>query len=225
MRARPLIRMAWGLVVIVSLGGGCATHVPMSESVLFHDGETLPTHRNNVGFGVAATVAPTLTPARAVNDQHPDGDRRQGQAINARRAGGGVFLASYDEEGQYALSATLGYPVAGVDATAKIRGRNYLTIGYSAPRQAQAFLQHRVFNSPRIGAVVGVGGRYDRYAFGGSSILAIEAEHVASIGTRIFGVFREKRDTEGGIEFGTYVGYAPRINRPVVSLTLALGRF
>lgn len=225
MPARLHVTVACALVVVL-LGGGCATHVPVSESVLFHDRTTLPSHTNNWGFGVTATMAPTLAPAlTTIRKTYPNRNRKQERLINGRKAGGGFFVASYDEEGDYAFSATLGFPVVGFDATLKIRGRNYLTVGYSAPNQGQVFLQHRAFNSPRFGAAVGVGGRYERYAFGGDHLFAIEEAGVASVGTQLFGVLREKMDQQGGIKFGTYAGYAPRLDCPVVSLTVTLGTF
>jgi hypothetical protein len=135
-----------------------------------------------------------------------------------------MFLASYDEEGRYALSATLGFPVVGLDATLKLRGRNYLTVGAS-PGHGQAFLQHRTFNSPRFGAAMGVGGRYERYALNGDFMFDIDTEAVVSVGTRIFGILRERWDREGGIKAGMYAGYAPRVQSPVVSPTLTVGRF
>ena len=224
MCARISVTVPCALVGLVLLGG-CAPHVPVSESVLFHDGATVPTHTNGIGVGVTGTIAPTLAPARAiVRRTRPDQDRVEEALINGRQAGAGMFLASYDEEGRYALSATLGFPVVGLDATLKLRGRNYLTVGVS-PSHGQAFLQHRTFNSPRFGAAVGVGGRYERYALGGDYGLAIETEEVASVGTRVFGILRERWDREGGIKAGMYAGYAPRLQSPVVSLTLTVGRF
>ena len=225
MIARLLTRVVCSLVSVVLLGG-CAMHVPVSETILFHDGTTQPTHNTDLGFGVAGTVAPTLAPARtAVRQKYPGRERVQEGLLNGRQAGGGFFLASYDEGDRYAFSAMLGFPVAGLDATLKIRGRNYLTLGYSALNQGQVFLLHRTVNSSLFGAAVGVGGRYERYAFGGSYGLAIETEHVASVGTRIFGLFRVEGDPGGGIRLGTYVGYAPELERPVVSLTLTMGEF
>ena len=226
MLARAHFSGVFVLVGVALLSGGCATHVPVSESVLFHAGTTLPTHENNRGFGVTGTIAPTLAPARTtVRQNRPERDRGQEDLINGRKGGAGLFVASYDEQGRYAFSATLGFPVAGIDATIKIRRRNYLTLSVSGGGQGQAFFQHRAYNSPQFGAALGVGGRYEHYAFDGDYLFDIEETGVASVGTRIFGILREKGDTKGGIKFGAYAGYAPALKRPVVSLTLTAGRF
>lgn len=214
------------LVGALALGGGCAPHVPVSESVMFHDGATLPSHTNESGLGVAATLAPTRAPARAVTRASRSGrEHRRKDLINGRQAGAGLFGAWYDRDGHYAVSGTLGIPMSGLDATLRIRGRNYVTVGVSVPGQGQAFLSHRTFNSPRFGAAVGVGGRYTQYAAEGTSMLAIDTERVASIGARLFGLVREQGHTEGGVKFGTYAGYAPRLHRAVFSLTLTVGQF
>lgn len=226
MCARLSVTVAYALVSAILFGGGCAMHVPVSESVLFHDGATLPTHENTRGFGFAGTLAPTRAPARVVGRRaHPDRAREREDLVNGRQAGGGLFFASYDEQGRYAFAATLGVPVMGFDATLKIRGRNYLTVGYSGPGQVQAFLLHRTFNSPVLGAAVGIGGRYEEYAHDGDFMFDIDTERVASIGGRGFVTLRENGDREGGIKAGMYAGYAPRLQSPVVSLTLTVGRF
>lgn len=200
-------------------------HVPVSESILFHDGATLPTYTNDRGFGVAGTVSPTRSPARTLARQkYPDQRRRQEYLFNAYQIGGGLYVASYDERGRFGFSATLGFLAAGLDATVQIRGRNYLTAGYSAPDQGQVFLQHRAVNSPRLGIAVGLGGRYNTYGFN-DSYFDIETEGVVSVGIRSYSILRAKGDTEGGIKLGTYTGYAPRLERPVFSLTLTLGQF
>lgn len=214
------------VVGVLFLTGGCAPHVPVSESVMFHHGTTLPTHTNESGFGVTGTIAPTLAPARAVVPEIRSGrEDRRPDLYNGRQAGAGVFVATYDREGHFAVSGALGFPMMGLDATVQIRGRNYLTAGVSAPGQGQVFLQHRTFNRPRFGAAVGVGGRYTEYSFEGGSMFAIDTERAASVGARLFGLFREQGHTEGGLKFGTYVGYAPHLHRPVVSLTLTAGQF
>ena len=201
-------------------------HVPVSESVLFHDETTLPTHENTRGFGFAGTLSPTRAPARAVSRRaHPDRTRTREDLINGRQAGGGLFLASYDEQGRYAFAATLGFPVIGFDATLKIRGRNYLSVGYSGPGQVQAFLLHRTYNSSPFGAALGIGGRYEQYAYDGDFMFDIDTERVASIGGRGFVTLRENGDREGGIKAGMYAGYAPSLQSSVVSLTLTVGRF
>jgi hypothetical protein len=226
MCARTFVTVACVLVSVVLLGGGCAMHVPVSESVLFHDGATLPTHENTRGFGFASTLAPTRAPARIVSRRaHPDRAREREDLVNGRKAGGGLFFASYDEQGRYAFAATLGVPVMGFDATLKIWDRNYITVGYSGPGQAQAFLLHRTFNSPALGAAVAIGGRYEEYAHDGDFMFDIDTERVASIGGRGFVTLREDGDREGGIKVGTYAGYAPRLQSLVVSLTLTAGRF
>lgn len=225
MPSRVSATVACAVIGVLLLGGGCATHVPVSESVLFHDGATLPTHENTRGFGFGGTLAPTRAPARIAVRRTQDQDRRRVDLVNGHQAGGGFFLASYDEQGRYAFAATLGFPLAGVDGTLKIRGRNYLTVGYSFPGQAQAFLLHRTMNSPLFGAAVGIGGRLNTYSYGGDAPLSIEATGVLSAGIRGFVTLREKGHTEGGIKFGTYVGYAPKLKQPVLSITLTAGRF
>jgi len=226
MPARGSITVVCMLAGILLLGGGCAMHVPVSESVLFHDETTLPTHENTGGFGFAGTLSPTRAPARILSRRaHPDRAREREDLVNGRQAGGGLFLASYDEQGRYAFAATLGFPVLGFDATLKIRGRNYLTVGYSGPGQVQAFLLHRTVNRSPLGAALGIGGRYEQYSYDGDFMFDIDTERVASIGGRGFVTLRENGDREGGLKVGTYAGYAPRLNRPVLSLTLTVGRF
>lgn len=223
---RPTVPLLSGLVGLLLIGGGCAPHVPVSESVLFHDGTTLPTHENTRGFGFAGTVSPTRAPARAVRRRaHPDRDPRREGLINGRQAAGGLFLASYDDQGRYAFAATLGVPVIGVDATLKVLGRTYVTVGYSGPGQVQAFLLHRTFNSSPVGAAVGVGARYEEYAHDGDFMFDIDTERATSLGARGFVILREDGDRTGGIKLGTYAGYAPRLNTPVLSLTVTAGRF
>lgn len=215
-----------GVLFLSVLATGCATHVPASESVLFHEGATAPTHTNEFGIGGTGTLSPVLASPRA-DARRSSSDRRRSEDAppNDLQAGGGLFLAAYDGQGHYAISGTVGILVAGLDATVQLRGRNYLTAGYSVPNQGQVFLLHRTVNSPQVGAAVGIGGRYEQYAFSEGYGLSIDMEEVASIGTRGFILLRDRGDTKGGIKAGTYVGYVPELNSPVVALTLTVGRF
>jgi len=113
----------------------------------------------------------------------------------------------------------------GFDPTLKVWGRTYFTVGYSGPGQWQAVLLHRAFNRPSVGAAVGVGGRYEQYAHAGDFTFDIDTERGASLGARGFIILREDGDRTGGIKLGTYAGYAPRLNTPILSLTVTAGRF
>lgn len=227
----PLFRrpIVWGLacrfalLVLVAVAvSGCVAHVPVSESAMFHDPDTRPTSDRTWGVGVAGTVAPTHGAARA--ERASDGS---GDILNPRRLSGGPYLASFNPEGRFGVSATLGAFVAGWDATVQLWRRNYLTAAVSVPGQGQVIVQHRAFNSPQLGAAVGLGGRYDALATEGDASFGVDlrSDGVYSVGARGLALVRAVGDTGGGLKLTTYVGYAPGVQRPVLNLSLTVGRF
>ncbi len=104
--------------------------------------------------------------------------------------------------------------MAGIDATFRLWHRNYLTAGLSAPGRGQLFLQHRAFNSRSVGAV-GLG--YQR--------ISLNLESADSFGVRGFAIFGGYGGTGGGIKIGTYAGYMPVLERPILALTLTMGSY
>ncbi|MFO8232430.1 MAG: hypothetical protein R6U20_07170 [Longimonas sp.] len=176
-----------------------------------------------MGVGVAGTFSPTQ---HLTYDVATDEDLSQ-EPVNANRLSGGLYLSGYDSEGRFGVGLTLGLFTLGVDATTQLWKRNYLTAALSIPGQAHVFLQHRTYNSPRLGAAVGVGYQRDAVALEGPTPLSVDlgAARVHSFGIRGMSVLRAEGDTGGGIKLSTYVGYAPAIQRPLFGLTLATGRF
>ncbi len=156
-RIKPIL--ALGALLIAT--SGCVTHSPISESAMFHAATTQPSHQQTIGLGLTGAYAPAQGAARVIDAQDQDA------IVNPHRFGGGVYIAGFDSDGRYGVSATLGVLMAGVDATVRLRHRNYLTAALSVPGQGHIFLQHRTFNSPRLGAAIGVGYQRDAVALEG----------------------------------------------------------
>lgn len=220
--------VTFALALLFLLASGCAPHVPISESAMFHDVATQPSHDKTFGIGIVGTYSPTQEIARELAErEYPERKRREDLPLNPKQLSGGIYLARFDAEGRYGISATVGALVAGVDATVQMWRRNYLTASVSVPGQGHVFLQHRAFNSPELGAAVGVGYRHDAFAFEGAAPLAIELKRagIHSFGARGFVVHRAKGDTGGGIKIGAYAGYIPTLVQPLFSVNLTVGRF
>lgn len=225
------VRKTWlyAVAAVSLLLGGCVTHTPISESAIFHDAATHPSHDRTSGFGFVGTYSPARSAAvHLAEREYPEwAYRSQDLPLNANRFSGGLYFASFDRAGRYGVSVTAGAFVAGIDGTLKLWDRNYLTAAVSAPGQGQLFLQHRTFNSPSIGAAFGVGYQRDAFTFDVPSecMCRIESKGVDSFGVRGFAILRSGGDTGGGLKVGTYLGYMPTLERPVLSITLTAGRF
>lgn len=218
-RIKPIF--ALGALLIAT--SGCVSHTPVSESAMFHDRATYPSHQNTMGVGATATYAPTQHLARDVATD----ENLSRELVNPSRLSGGLYLAGFDSAGRYGAGLTIGLFTVGVDATAQLWRRNYLTASLSAPKQGQIILQHRTYNSPRLGAAVGLGYRYDTFAFNDPSPIGIGADEsgVHSLGVRALSIIRAQGGTRGGIKVSVYAGYAPTVHRPMVAVTLTVGAF
>ena len=203
----------------------------MSETVLFHDYATRPVHDRMFGFGVVGGYAPAPEAVTEVaQEQFSEiAYRIRESHWNPSRGSGGFYLAGYDEEGSFAFSGTLGIFVTGFDGTFQLWNGNYFTAAVSVPGQIQAYVQHRAFNSPSLGAAIGIGYRRDMYAFEQptecSLCVNLDYVDVSSFGVRGFAVYRGEGDTGGGMMLGLHAGYAPLLSRPVFGITLTAGRF
>lgn len=219
------------LIVLLSLlGEGCATHSPVSESVVFHPPNTQPSHNENVGVGFAITGSPTQNIASDVARQaSPEWSDDKSPVLNPNNFSGGLYLAGFDASGRYAVSTTLGLAVTGVEATVQLWERNYLTASYSVPGSGRVFLQHRVYNSSLAGIALGVGYRRESFPLAGpcSGILCFnhETRGVNSIGARTFAILREENATDEGVKLSAQAGYAPALKAPMVSFSLSVGGF
>ncbi len=135
-------------------------------------------------------------------------------------------MVDFDPTDGVAISLTAGVFVAGIDATFRLWDRNYLTAGWSAPGRGQLFLLHRAFNSRSVGAAVGLG--YQRISLNletNYSCVCFHAKSVGSFGVRGFAILRGHGGTGGGIKIGTYAGYMPILERPILALTLTMGSY
>lgn len=224
------------LLLCCLLLGGCALHTPMSQTLLFHDdGATHPSHRTSHGIGVVGTGTLSSTQfLRREADRRFSVDEAVANYIdpaNVDNRSLALYGGYYSDHG-FALSATLGTAI-GLDATWKVRKRNYLTLGGSFGG-VQAFLTHRVFNRQFLGVAVGAGYRYERKFFEVENLLEGEAPSqipthevipVHSAGSRISVVLRPNTQLPGVIRGALYAGYAPAFQRSVVTFGITTGIF
>jgi hypothetical protein len=218
---------------MVVFSGGCATHAPVSESVMFHSGAAHPSHDEGLGFGIVGTASSTQEMAREIAAQknYPkEWTRRTDVALNPHRLSAGVYVSHVQREGRrYAVSGALGIPVAGVDATVQVWGRNYVTAGVSAPQGGQVFLQHRTYDSRRVGVAVGLGWRRDSFSLSapcaGMGCFDFASHEINSVGARSFAMIRAEGAARSGIKIGAYGGYVPALDSPVLSVSLTIGRW
>ena len=207
--------------------GGCVTHSPVSESIMFHDAATSPAHERNFGVGVVATYAPARGVAAALAEREYPRENssqplREDLAINPNRLSAGLYFVSFGETGRLGIALTAGLLVAGIDATAKLWGRNYATVALSAGAQ-QVFVQRRTYNSPRVGAAVGFGYRREMFLFNGPGNMAFTSLDIDSFGIRGFVLHRSDDASGQAIKLGTYIGFIPSLDRPIVGVTLTAG--
>lgn len=234
-----LIDILLGGVLLLGLTvflGGCALHTPMSQTLMFHDdGTTLPSHRTSHGIGFVGTGSLSSTQflrreatrrfsveEAVANDIDP---------ANLDNRSYALYGGFYSDHG-FALSATLGTAV-GVDATWKLRKRNYLTLGGS-PGGVQAFVSHRTVNRPHLGIAVGAGYRYERKFFDVETLFEGDAPSqvptfkvlpLHSAGGRLSIVLRPGAEAPGVIRGVLYAGYASAFQHPVITFGVTTGIF
>ena len=213
------------LLLAVAIAG-CVSHSPVSELLIFHDVATTPSSENSSGFGMAVSMQP-LNPARNISEAIHEGTGKNyaDNPYNSYRLSAGFYAARFDEKGDFAIATTFGVMVAGIDATAKLWRRNYLSVGVSAPRQMHLGLMHRTYNSTRLGAAVGLAYKREVYAFPTGCYCYGADESINTAGGRAFLVYRPDRNGGSGMKVGLYAGYAPQLSRPLFTLTLVTGRF
>lgn len=206
---------------------GCATHAPVSESLMFHDPDTRYRHTLTSGYGVQATVSPDRGVGLLVAERaYPE--RFSHSLLNPNGFSVGFYRVRYAESGRYAFAATLGLFTAGLDATVKVSGRNYVTTAISS-NALEAYLLHRALNAPNQGLAGGFGVR--RVAFNvvqpNECWTCIDTERVGvwSAGLRGIAILREEGSLDQGIKLGFYLGFVPAFSRPLVAITVNVGTY
>ncbi len=214
------------LLAGIFLFEGCVIHSPMSETVMFHDKATNPTHESKNGFGFTGSYSPTNSTVDRVGEIETKDSEYEtvGKPYNLRGLSGGFYYANYDTAGRYAFSGTLGALVVGLDATAKLWGRNYFTAGVSTPGHLQFYLQHRTLNSPYVALSLGVGYQQNTF-FYRTDGYATASRSFNSVGIRSYLIFRDHPETSGVFRIGTYIGYISEIDRPIIQISLLSGFF
>jgi hypothetical protein len=232
---------AAGLLVFAALLlAGCATHVPMSQTVLFRDAQrTQPTHRTGFGVGFAGTgqVSATEFLREEARERFlsPDAVATNFEPQNLGNRSFGLYGAVYND-GTFGASLTVGGGALGADVTAKLWRHNYLTASGSLYGGTQVLLQHRVLSSPFVGAAVGVGHRYGHRVFEAENLFEgdapsggfgtnLSAFAVHSVGGTGTALVRLGRGESAGVLGTLYVGYAPDFQRPIVTFGVTLGVF
>ncbi len=189
----------------VLLFEGCATHAPISETVMFRD--TVPSESHK-------SVGPSLSYSPISED-----------IVNKNGLSGGIYLVKYDRRGKYAISGTVGVLVTGVDATFKLWDRNFLTAGASIPGHLELYLQHRTLNNSKFGMALGFGYQREALTYYGEEYV-FDTRGRNSFGLRGFVIIRDEANPSSpASRIGVYVGYVPLTERPIIQLSFQGGRF
>jgi len=200
----------------------------MSETILFHDpGRTHPSHKTSLTMGLSGShsLYSNAFMTRVARERF---DKRENEHIpaNVHKNALGLYVSSYRKG--VGFSATLGPAVLGADFTANLWRRNYFTASVSASGGTEMILHHRTFNSPYVGASLGLAFRHEKVYFSagsGAGIPAFDGVGINSVGLRAIGIYRTAPTDSGVLHGGLYVGYAPRYRQPIVSLSVSFGGF
>lgn len=219
--ARRSARLAW---IVLPLGlaatSGCVSHVPMSETVLFHTPQTTPRSTRVMSRGLTVTASPTKNFGTGAYTPHFD---IYGTTPNNTPYSVGGYFTAYLLDGVGAISATAGLGVVGLDATAKLTRRTYAVVGASMPREGQVWLMHRTYNSPRTSVALGGGYMRRTLVFDDEGALFIDRPvDVAAV--RGF-VLSHPSDPSKGVQLGVSVGYAPSLRQTTATVSLSVGSF
>ena len=221
------------LLSMAAVLSGCVAHTPMSEMVMFRDPATPVRHEGSVSVGLMYSVSATYKPTEAwyKKDFPQFADRREPVG---RVGTGGLYGSIVGKEGKLGVSFFLG-PNPGMDATAKVFRRNYVTVGMTGYKRDfgssgifQAYLQHRAINRGAFAAAVGVGGRHEilMVSEGCENLMGCWYDtRVASVGVRGFALLRSPNSARTGFKLSGYVGYIPYVDQPIASVSVTAGGF
>jgi hypothetical protein len=197
----------------------------MSETVMFRDASTTPRHTSAAGIGLTTTSAAHLPSPPAGT-----GDTRYLRASDADLPRIGTYIALYDSEGAFAMSATGGVLVAGIDATLRLTPSVYATGAFGPGEEsatAQVYLQHRVLNGSSGGAAVAVGYRREEvktWADEGG-LFATVAMPLDIVGLRTHGLLRLTDKNNIGLRVGVFGGVTRETRDAVVTVSFTAGGF
>jgi len=221
---RPFV-LTLAVLLIVIATSGCLGHAPMSETVMFRDASTTPRHTSTAGIGLTTTSA-ALVPAPPAET----GEARYIRASDTDLPRIGTYLALYDSKGAFAMSATGGVFVAGIDATLRLTPSVYAT-GALGPGEesatGQVYLQHRVLNGRSGGAAVAVGYRREvlqTWAESGG-IFDTDATPLDIVGLRTHGLLRFTDKNNIGLRVGVFGGLTTETRDAVVTVSFTAGGF
>ncbi len=203
--------------------GGCAVHAPISQSVILHGRSGAPASETRVGIGATAFLSPATTWAEEYASQSEIDDL---DLINPRRMGGGLYFAYFDSTGRSGLSFTLGFPVAGIDYTFRVKAPIYMTLAASAPGQYSSSILYASSESPIRSTAIGLGYRYQLLMSDGPTPSTITNTDlgVHSIGLDVTYIGIGRKTPGSGTRIGVHGGYIPNLGRFVFSFSFAFGR-
>lgn len=216
-------RIALIAIAMLLAGTGCVNHAPMSETVMFREPGISPRHTAVPAVGATVTV-PTSDQQRTLSARLPD---RPNADLWKAEPNAGAYLALYDPGGRFAVSATAGYFIAGLDATVRILPATYLT-GAISHQAGQVYLQRRVFNHRGLGAAIGAG--YQRVRLftsddDTSAMFATDEIPVDVVGLRPHALFRMTDKNNVGMRVALFGGITTQTQDPYVTLSVTVGGF
>lgn len=221
---------------------GCAIGVPLSESVMFHEPNTVVYDEKNNPHtppsfkgGVMSTLSPTGKAADAFLLQKAASfpvDTTRFRVIDYQGSGyklsaGTAFTVFFEEKA--ALGFNIGFPVLGADFTAKIADRTYFTVNLALNGIGEAIVQHKLFGG-QSGMALGAFYRLEQYSgyefflpipfplfrLAGASALA------QSFGVRVMGHIQEEQRHSAFLHATVSAGYSPELQSPTVHLGIVL---
>ena len=215
----------FSVLLIVLITTGCLSHAPMSETVMFRDASSTPRHTSTAGIGLTTTSA-----ARKPAPPPETGEDRYLRASDANLPRIGTYIALYDSKGAFAMSATGGIFVMGIDATLRLTPSVYLTgaVGPGGDElvAGQAYLQRRLVNGRKVGLAVAAGYRREvmqTWVDGG--FFATDETPFNVVGVRTHGLLRVTDRNNIGLRMGLFGGVTTETREAVVTVSFTAGGF
>lgn len=145
---------------------GCATHVPMSESLMFSADSRFSKDaigtRGNFGISFLNSVTDRQLLRERI-DLLWGADDSTFTLINPYKRAIAWHNSNISSSGKFAHSLSIGLGALGLDATAQIADETYITVGVSGLVSFQSILQRRILDRRGVGVSVGMYHRYERY--------------------------------------------------------------